>query len=312
MMTLFRKYCGFQLCSIGTCRGRAAISHYAFCHSHRPYSLDERVYPVAHNGVEEMMTMTYPDPKTPKLDPPDDEPPSLNKASTELLGRASVPGPEDPLAHLATKKTSPRRGGAQVAGPLSPDDEQLSANLISLGTPEDQPDPTYDPFAEKNMGSVDFPQNEFRGNVAPLSSHQHGGEQQQEERLSRHYRPPPSVRALDPLYSTESSKSPPTHHDQSDYGGEEKKVGIEEQNEMMETQQQQQQPQYHLFQYDMDSGLKSGEEDFIPIQREGYRLGGIAGHSPNSVSTEQSHQSAALRGAQEFLRKNRRRRQEQA
>lgn len=293
-------------------------------------SMDEahgRVYPNFQNGVEGVV---YADPMTPKLDPPDDEPPSLHKGSMELIGQGAVPDPDDPSVLVSPVGASPG-GNAFFQGPfhgspsqqqqrsfpneqeeepMSPDDEQQQIGyLISLGSPEEQPNLQFDPFAQKGL---DFPQDEFGGMAQ---------NPEEEADPSMHYRPPPGVRALDPLYTERS----PTQHDHmeetphypdtsaddpNDYGGEEKKMGTDEQLGIMKQHQQHQQ---RAFMYEMsdEPDLKDGEEDFIPIKREGYRLGEIAAPSPHSVSSENSHQSAAFRSAQELLRKNRRRRMEQ-
>ena len=59
-------------------------------------------------------------------------------------------------------------------------------------------------------------------------------------------------------------------------------------------------------------GETNGEEDFIAIKRHGYRLSD--GPSPRSMDSHsmdsRSYQSSALKGAQDILRKNRRRRVE--
>jgi hypothetical protein len=56
---------------------------------------------------------------------------------------------------------------------------------------------------------------------------------------------------------------------------------------------------------------KNGEEDFIPIKHNNFQLS-IDGPSPRSMDSmdSHSHQSSALKGAQDILRKNRRRRVE--
>lgn len=65
------------------------------------------------------------------------------------------------------------------------------------------------------------------------------------------------------------------------------------------------------FQMSNESDKGNGEEDFIPIKRQGYRLSQTSPRSTESESVgEGSHQSSALRGAQEILKKNRRRRME--
>lgn len=80
-----------------------------------------------------------------------------------------------------------------------------------------------------------------------------------------------------------------------DYGGEEKKIGIEEHVGT---------PLVH--QMSKDSSVKSGEDDFIPIKRDGYQLGPQSIVGSESVA---SYKSSAFLNAQELLRKNRRKRQ---
>jgi hypothetical protein len=301
MTTVFRKYnthrwtfccfvCLFVWETSIYCHGLDTdFSFHFFCDS-----MDEAHGPAFHGEG-----MVYADPATPKLDPPDDEPPSLHKASMELLEQGSVP--EENMA-------SPQRAFPDEQQfhqePMSPDDEQQSTNLISLGSPDEQPNPHYDPFAAPSA----FPQNEFGGMVQPP---------EEEADPSKHYRPPPAVRTLDPLYTAgspsqheqmEDSQHDPNYH----YGGEEKKVGLDEQHEMMMMVEEQEQQQAQ-FQYNDDphNMMRNGEEDFIPIKRDGYSLGdGAAAASPHSMSSDNSHQSAAFRSAQELLRKNRRRRME--
>lgn len=265
----------------------------------------------------------------------------------ELLGEhESVPDPDDPSVLLSPPATtSPRAGNAffaehynySVGGgspsrdprqqqhqepPQSPDDEQQSMNLISLGSPDEQPILEYDPFAgpntNANNGSPDFPQDEFCRQRNPHQEHDDDDDDYYEEEggedSSKHYRPPPAVRTLDPLYTGGQHSSPPNqqHYDPNninDYIGEEKKMGIDEHLQRSFLYD----PQHVAAGHDDDDGLKSGEEDFIPIKREGYRLNEVAAPSPHSVSSDNSssHQSAAFRSAQELLRKNRRKRQEQ-
>lgn len=55
--------------------------------------------------------------------------------------------------------------------------------------------------------------------------------------------------------------------------------------------------------------LRSGEEDFTPIKRDGYKLGNTPS-SPTSPASVGSTQSAAMRGAQEIIRKKRLKRME--
>jgi len=309
--------------------------------------------------------IVYADPTTPKLDPPEDEPPSLQKGSMEYIGQDSVPDPDDPSVLLsppgAETPTGPHGnaffpagnrsyGGSPSERPRtypdshpqqqqqqwhpqqSSEDEQHSGNLISLGTPEDYSNPGYDPFANQPHMMEHYTQNEF------------GFQPQNEEEAdpSLHYRPRPAVRGLDPLYTDQSPTQDdlgitPYHdeHYQYDYlhsgrapprsmdatteyaGGEEKKVGLDD-FRMGQHENRNHHPHQHQHpvldrQMSEDSPMKSGEEDFIPIKRDGYRLGsgGAGPGTPHSVESENSHQSAAFRGAQEVLRKNRRRRFEE-
>lgn len=56
--------------------------------------------------------------------------------------------------------------------------------------------------------------------------------------------------------------------------------------------------------------LKSGEGDFTPIKREGYKLGNSPTSNPTSPMSTGSTGSAAMRGAQELIRKKRAQRME--
>lgn len=192
---------------------------------------------------ESQLDRVYADPVTPKLDPPDDEPPSLHKESTEWS--EPVPDPEDPSVFLSPS-VAPSSVFFQTE-PLSPEDED---------EPNEFPQDEFGAAASSTTGAV------FRN------------------------RP-------DPIYTGVS----PSQHEHMEgtehfgYVGEEKKQ-----------------------QLDIDS-MKSGEEDFIPIKRNPYQLtpssGYRAAETPHSVDSLASHHSAAFKSAQELLRKNRRRRQEE-
>ena len=56
--------------------------------------------------------------------------------------------------------------------------------------------------------------------------------------------------------------------------------------------------------------MKTGEEDFTPIKRDGYKLGVQSAGSPTSPRSTTSNQSPAMRGAQEIIRKKRLKRME--
>ncbi len=184
---------------------------------------------------ESQESVAYGDPVTPKLDPPEDEPPSLHKESTEWS--EPIPDPEDPSVLM------------------SPFAEPNTFFHVEPLSPEDEEEPN------------EFPQDEFGAAV---------------------FRNRP-----DPIYTGVS----PSQHEQMEgtehfgYEGEEKKQQLE-----------------------IDS-MKSGEEDFIPIKRNQYQLTPSSGQrvaeTPQSVDSLASHHSAAFKSAQELLRKNRRRRQEQ-
>lgn len=112
-------------------------------------------------------------------------------------------------------------------------------------------------------------------------------------------RPPPQ--SLDPFQpgSTPKGHHPmsPPHEDDTMYNGEEKKLAMGEDD------------------YRSEAGMKSGEEDFIPMKHNTYHLANEPelAKSPQSVTSDGgSHASAALRGAQEILKKNRRRKLEMA
>ena len=188
------------------------------------------------------------DPGTPRLDPPDDQPPSLTKGA---------PDPLDPVP---------------VA---SPGDSQFLT--------------------------------EDKGYISPASNDEFSGGQEQ------FGAPTSSMQDPDGGFSPARRGQPNGHFPTShSYGvNEEKKNGHED---------------------NMDSSVKSGEEDFVPIKRDGFKLrkrdADSKGASPPAGSpspskivpspSAQSHdsgalsRSSALRGAQELLRKNRQRRLESA
>lgn len=285
--------------------------------------------------------MMYADPTTPKLDPPDDEPPSLHKMSMEYQqqhpyhgqpGMMVVPDPEDPSVLLSPDTTvgfgpdgrhtffPPGAGDSYRGGSPSRQYQQhpQQNRRVPLSPDDEQQQPLGDPNSNMMMDDYDedgqfvnheYPQDEF------------GGFQQQqpsEEEPSVHYRPRPPGRALDPLYTDRSPThsdlgvtpagayyaSSPRHGDPTDYVGEEKKVASSADD-----------PEGVGYNHtaSQDSNIKSGEEDFIPIKRDGYKLSVKSVISPHSVgeTSESGHQSPAFRGAQELLRKNRRRRLQQ-
>eukprot|EP00934_Nitzschia_sp_Nitz4_P002055 Nitzschia sp. Nitz4//scaffold95_size97785//40770//43490//NITZ4_004665-RA/size97785-augustus-gene-0.98-mRNA-1//1//CDS//3329560466//2055//frame0 len=269
--------------------------------------------PAPMDGVNEPM---YP------LDPPDDQPPSLQKMGVDP---GVVPDPEDPSVVQTPVAQDPSVHDAQMhvqteQGPVSPTDEQQSAMLISLGSPATAAH--YDPFA----GLDQQPSHDLLG--PPPEP------QQQPPPMAV---PPPEATpsypmdkpALQPLDIMDSNMvpepenetprghypmSPPDEDEAILYGEEKKVVGVDESSGA--------DPPNHglMMQISQESDLKSGEGDFIPIKRDGYRLTTTGPEntappvmaSPASVTSEGSHTSAALRGAQEILKRNRRRRAEMA
>lgn len=307
-----------------------------------------------------------PDPVTPKLDPPDDEPPSLHKASIESQ---QVPDPDDPSVMLSpgtpantdgqnffncdgftarsgsgsrlspSQRMLPRssfEARSRQGEPMSPEDENQSTNLISLGSPESQSNPTYDPFAShETMTLQQQPQQMFVFGTQP--------QPEEQAETSIHYRPRPNVRALDPLYTdpspthSELGVTPahfsisPRHVNPSEYdGGEEKKASSEESSADGQRVNRSFSHSHSQRMMSQDSHLKnsSGESHhYSTMQQQEQQLQYSFGHngndenyvdgeaetvmSPHSVESEASHQSAAFRSAQEVLRKNRRRRIEE-
>lgn len=288
-----------------------------------------------------------PDPATPKLDPPDDEPPSLHKAPVEF---STVADPEDPSMmlsppgietptdlhghtffagnsyHQRGRSSSPSKHPTRSYpephsshdGAMSPEDENRSTNLISLGSPDEQPHLSYDPFDNHNMMTMQ--NNSYNRDQFDYRQQYQQQQQQQlkeEAEPSIHYRPRSNVRSLDPLYTEKSPthsdlgitphyqhSSPARHADAIDYGDEEKKAAPEEPERMMRDYQQMSQ----------DSNIKSGDNDDFnimhPPQRHDYG-DPESNVSPQSVGSGSSHQSAAFRSAQEVLRRNRRKRIEE-
>jgi hypothetical protein len=266
------------------------------------YRMDERggfasAYPQPH-GLEmprfKDNRKIYPDPNTPRLqDPFDDEPPSLQKGHM-AFEQEQVPDPDDPsvvmtpasqlsvggpnAAFFGHNGSFSRRGPQQPPSMLLdanlPEDEQQSVDLIDPLSGEDQGEPEYDPFSNH----LRPPPGEF-GPEEPLPFYQ---DQLRSKNMTGNTMAGPERYVQI------------THGD--DYGGEEKKIGIDE---------------HVAIPFDHQKSNENGEDDFVPIKRDGYQLGSSSVCSPSGVESVGSHKSAAFRSAQELLRKNRRRRQDE-
>lgn len=221
----------------------------------------------------------YDDPTTPKIEPPEEEPPRLQKASTELTPVSQVPDPED-LSDVMTP--------ANTTGPYS-----TGRGPSPFGQPQqfgnERSESIHDPQIAATQSSHEY--NQFSSiHAMQVSSELGPGEVFIQEfddgdRTSR-------KNVGDALHA-QHNISKGIHLSASTASGQDANdPGIGHQSSQ-------------------DSGLKSGEEDFIPIKRDGYQLGQQAIISPSGGDSVGSHKSVAFRNAQELLRKNRRKRQEE-
>jgi hypothetical protein len=296
----------------------------------------------------DMVLHEFDDPATPKLDPPDDGQPSLMKGSMEeaqyynnnQVPYEDVPDPDDPIIP-ATPDGEPSVGVSaffneeeeeEEAAAFFDDDEEVAAPAEESGKYFESPvkqaefegEPEYgkgfhqpvSPDDEERYGHNDHyvedeepftsPQNGFEQPPDEFEQFPSPGRNQQQQAPHEFERFPSPGRTQQPndfetLSPPHGVGTPQGHYPMSPpddddrlYGGEEKKYSMDEHaNPEIE------------FQMSQDSDRKSGEEDFTPIKREGYKL---SDSSPRSMASDGSHQSAALRGAQEILKKNRRRR----
>lgn len=219
------------------------------------------------------------DPATPRMDPPDDEPPSLMKGSMEEAVRSRNFG-----------------GGSTIQ------DEQTQ--FYSLNG--------MDSSQQQHHDYTDVPDPEDPVLSPSVSAHrffEDGEFGEGQEQVLDGCPPNNNNNNVDPNYQ----QPPQDHHpyvvggggDEYDgeFGAEEKKMGYEDPDH-------QQHPDI-AYQMSDVSNLEDGEGDFMPIKRDGYSLGRPKSSSAMlPVSPTESHQSAALRSAQDLLKKNRRRRME--
>ena len=311
--------------------------------------MDEAIasrYPVSPPGKRSYRHHYHSDPATPKLDPPDDEPPSLIKQRDSLDGSSyhnesgaypqyfedqqeysdndavdPVLLPENQIVDQSYKANyfSPKKEGDKNGHfEHSPEAEYYSSPHVE--------DPVADYYSEEHCygdnGRVSYQDDEDNNDRFPqegsysltgrydsprsksgiyppengrvlLAENEFG---QVEERM--HYETPEGHYPMSPpddMYSPENMR---------DFDQEEKKIGVDEPGD----------PELE-YASSMDYDSKTGEDDFIPIKRDGYRLGRAPSPSPRSgearsIDSNSLSQSSAMRGAQELLKKNRRRRME--
>jgi len=233
----------------------------------------------------------YGDPAISPMDQPDDdEPPSLHKERFEQLQAPDLEDPSiamTPAASLmpwsaanreffdSTNESPPHPGSRSQhrssSMSLDPNLPEDEQRTSRLASPESQD--------EQPEPEYDPFSNHLRPPAGEFESDEHSGyypDQLQSKIMEERYGHVPTV---------------------DDYGGEEKKIAMDDD------------VGHPVYQMSKDSSLKSGEEDFILIKRDGYQVGGTAATSPSGTESVCSHQSAAFRNAQELIRKNRRRRQ---
>jgi hypothetical protein len=255
------------------------------------------------NGIDEPI---FHDPPTPKLDPPDHTPPSMMKRSIE---EAASYNQEDGQPQYYDDDDGQQQyyendDGQQQYYENDDGQQQYYDNGGQQLPYEDVPDPEdpiVSPEGEPSVSaSAFFPEGEF-------------GDQYYEGEPPQEFQPPPEEPFEDypspqnDQFAQEEYDRPPDHYPMSpldddfveeDFGVEEKKIGFDEPDPVIE------------FQMTQESDMENGEDDFTPIKRDGFSLG-----TPRSIvshTSVESHQSAALRAAQELLKKNRRRRVEMA
>jgi hypothetical protein len=274
------------------------------------------------------------DPGTPKLDPPDDEEPPRLTPRMSISEEFEDLGAQQPVPPSPHYYDDPQLSHHNEDDGLDPDDPMVSPEggepAIATGGFFQDEDGGAEYYSGKEEGVQPGFEEEYHtqpahgGEELGFEEAYYGEEQQyqsppkelfvnvedgevqheneeQEYGDAVHYAPDdpfsPSQKQLGDVPQGHFQMPPPDDDDM--YGAaEEKKVGMDEQ--------------------DVDPNTigyeKTGEEDFIPIMRDGYRLSepSPTGRSIASQASldSQSHQSSALRGAQEILKKNRRKRVE--
>jgi hypothetical protein len=275
------------------------------------------------------------DPGTPKLDPPDDEePPRLTPRMSvseefEDLG-AQQPVPPHPPHHYDNAQVS-YDDEYDVPDPddpmLSPEDGEPA--IVARGFFHDEGGGA-EYYPDENGGVEPGFEEEYHVPVEPADGVEEPVFEEEYYSEEQQYQNPPEelfVEEGEVQYEKEEQEyggavhyapddpfsppqqqlgdapqghfpMPPPDDDGMCGGAEEKKFGMDEQDGVPNT-----------IDYD-----KTGEEDFIPIMRDGYRLSEQSPTGRSIVSQasldSQSQQSSALRGAQEILKKNRRKRVE--
>jgi hypothetical protein len=265
------------------------------------------------------------DPGTPKLDPPDDEEPprltprmSISEEFEDLGAQQPVLRPphyydnpqvsyddEDDVPEPDVPMLSPESGEPAIVTGGFMQNEGVGAEYIS---DEEGVEPGFEEeyYAEPPVFEEDYYGEEQQYQNPPEELFVDDGEvqyekEEQEHGDTVHYAPDdpfsPSQQQLGDAPQGHFPMPPPDNDDMCG-AAEEKKFGMDEQDVVP-----------NIIDHE-----KTGEEDFIPIMRDGYRLSeqsptnrSIASHT--SLDS-QSHQSSALRGAQEILKKNRRKRVE--
>jgi len=227
----------------------------------------------------------YPDPSTPRLEPFDDEPPSLQKGHIPFeQQQQQVPDPDDPSVVMTpasqvsmgnpNARFFNRDGTFPRREPPQPPNKLLDSNSVDPKSTDEQGEPEYDPFSNHLRPP--------RGEFGP------------EEHLPYYHDQLRSKNSTGSRMAAQGRYGDVSHAD--DYGGEEKKIGIDE---------------HVTVPLDLQKSNENGEDDDLPIKRDGYQLGSSSVCTPSGVESVGSHKSAAFRSAQKLLRKNRRRRQEE-
>ena len=282
-----------------------------------------------------------------KMDPPDDEPPSLTKQREgdgapqlsyeendgqypEYYGEGEgPPDPEDPMP-----MASPEAAHGQGTGDrfFSPGNETYYMSPENADQGEEDQD--YDPAHQDYYGTEPTEDDNDRGYMEPGDEYAQNGFPSPHEQFStpmsdgygrggdqyagdydayptqdRGFSPPGDAKYAPDFsprdeFATEDFTLPSDGEGERQYGGADPYYGSSEEKKAQE-----------------EHGNKTGaltidtDAEFTPIKREGYKLG--PSPSPRSQLSSRSNeagtpvsQSSALRGAQELLKKNRRRRLE--
>jgi hypothetical protein len=332
-------------CHLFTSDGTSNVSHHTAHTTFLCYRIDEAIasrFPLSPPGTSRGGNRAA-DPDTPRLDPPEDEPPSLRSYNgddnafdgPEQDSYNDPTDPDDPMASPEPVENArffdqQQQVGEYYESPVmqnGPGGEYYSPDQEYYGNPaqEGQPDQEYyreddgayqsphgDQYAEEEQYGLDGQYEAQRGSFSPQND--------QYSQEDGHYPHPDDGQYGDGEFDGHPDDqghhgTPGGHYPMSPgdevyapgddhvFENEEKKFGGHVDNAAGRGLQ-----------------INTGEDDFVPIKRDGYTLGQHTGApSPKNIISPQStgtgdqsaiSKSSALRGAQELLKRNRQRRME--